>query len=260
MDLNPVQNHFLISVKRPAYWVMTALGILLFIGLSLWFAYERGRIAGGYDTVTAAGRVEELEQTLAELQSEMADMQSSNTALERNNHIEKDANRQVKETIVKLQDEILQLNQEVALYRGFVSPEKSKRRLVIQKLYFVRKGENVYNYSVFVSVKGKNTRIVRGIMKISFDGQKDGKPYSIKMGNMVVSKANKKFKLGFKYYQEFAGTIKLPEGFAPSTLRIQVVPNSSRLVNIDKTVDWASVNSEGEKVNVGEQKGQLGQS
>ncbi|MCK5336559.1 MAG: hypothetical protein KAQ67_10375 [Gammaproteobacteria bacterium] len=252
MDLNPLQNFYLITVKRPGYWVMSVLGVLLLVGLSLWFSYDRGRVAGGFDSVVASDRVDGLEQTLAELRTEMANMQSKNTALERNNHIEKDANRQVKETIVKLQDDILQLNEEVTFYRSIVSPQESKRRLYIQDLQFVRKAANEYNYKIVVTQRGNKHRVVRGIMHVTFDGIKDEKAYSIKMEKMVTSKDNKKFKLGFKYFQRFQGTIKIPEGFAPSTLRIQVVPNSSRLVRIKKTVDWASVNSEGDKLNVGQ--------
>ena len=261
MDFNPSQNFYLISVKRPGYWVMSALGVLLVVGLSLWFSYEKGRVAGGYDSIASVEKVEELEQTIAEFQNEMAKLQSNNTALERNNHIEKDANRQVKETIVKLQDEILRLNEEVTFYRSIVSPEKSKRRLYIQDLQFVRKADGVFDYKITVTQRGNNTRVVRGIMRIVFDGQKDGQSQSIKIEKMMTSRDKNKFKLGFKYFQRFQGTVKIPEGFTPSTLRIQVVPNSSRLVRIDKTVDWASVtSSEGENIDVGEQKRQLGQS
>lgn len=260
MDLNPLQNHYLISVKRPGRWIMSLLGVLFLIILSLWFVYERGRVAGGYDSIAAVERVEELEQTLAQLQKEMADLQTNNTALERNNHIEKDANRQVKETIVKLQDEILRLNEEVTFYRSIVSPEKSKRRLFVQDLQFVRKSANEYDYKITVTQRGNNTRVVRGIMEIDFDGQQAGKPQTIKMEKLITSSESKKFKLGFKYFQRFQGTVKIPEGFTPSTLRVRVVPNSSRLVRIDKTVDWATVSSEGENSNVGEQKRLVGQS
>ena len=260
MDFNPVQNQYLISVKRPGYWVMSGLGILLVIGLSFWFAYERGRIAGGFDSAAAVERVDELEDTLANLQNKMAGMQSSNTALVRNNYIEKDANRQVEETIVKLQDEILRLNEEVTFYRSIVSPEKTKRRLFVQDLQFVRKLANEYSYKIVVTQRGNNTRVVRGTMHVVFDGQMNGKPHSIKMEKMITSKENKKFKLGFKYFQRFEGTAKIPEGFAPSTVRLQVVPNSSRLTRIDKTVNWTSISSEGENLDVGKQKRQLGQS
>ncbi|MDH5517363.1 MAG: hypothetical protein OEY36_06050 [Gammaproteobacteria bacterium] len=259
MDLNPVQNHYLISVKRPGHWLLSILGILLVIGLSMWLVYERGRIAGGYDSIEAAGRVDELEQTLAELQSEMANMQSKNTSLERNNHIEKDANRQVKETIVKLQDDILQLNEEVAFYRSIVSPEKSQRRLFMQDLQFVRKSADEFDYKIVVTQRGNNNRVVRGIMQVTFDGMKEGKPFSIDMEKLVASNVDK-FKLGFKYFQRFQGTVKIPEGFVPSTLRVQVVPNSTRLARLDKTVDWTSISSEGDNSDVGEQKRQLGQS
>jgi len=260
MDFNPLQNYYLISIKRPGYWLLSMLGILLIIGLSLWFSYEKGRVAGGYDSMEAVERVEELEQTLSEFQNQMANLQTNNTALERNNHIEKDANRQVKETIVKLQDEILRLNEEVTFYRSIVSPEKSKRRLYIQDLQFVRKADGVFDYKITVTQRGNNTRVVRGIMRIVFDGIKDGQTTSIKIESMITSKDTNKFKLGFKYFQRFQGTVKIPEGFTPSTLRIQVVPNSSRLVRIDKTVDWASVSSEGENKDVGEQKRVVGQS
>ncbi|MDH5394319.1 MAG: hypothetical protein OEY11_14120 [Gammaproteobacteria bacterium] len=260
MDLNPLQNHYLISVKRPGHWLLSILGILVVIGLSMWLVYERGRIAGGYDSIAAAGRVDELEQSLAELQSEMANMQSTNTSLERNNHIEKDANRQVKETIVKLQDDILKLNEEVTFYRSIVSPEKTQRRLFMQDLRFVRKAANEFDYKIVVTQRGNNHRVVRGIMHVTFDGQKDGQPFSIDMGKLVQSEVNNAFKLGFKYFQRFQGTVIIPEGFVPSTLRVQVVPNSTRLVRLDKTVDWTSVSSEGDKSDVGEQKRQLGQS
>ncbi|MDH5426311.1 MAG: hypothetical protein OEY29_15085 [Gammaproteobacteria bacterium] len=232
--------------------MLSILGVLIIVALSLWFSYERGRVAGGYDAFAAAARVGELERLLSELQSDMANMQSNNTALERNNHIEKDANKQVEETIVKLQDEILRLNEEVTFYRSIVSPQEAKHRLFIQELQFVRKSADDYKYKVMVTQKGNNTRVVRGIVRITFDGLKDGKTTSLKMEDMVTSTENKKFKLGFKYFQVIEGIAKIPEGFVPSTLRIQVVPNGSRLADIDKVVEWATVNSEGEKVNVGQ--------
>lgn len=260
MDFNPVQNHYLISVKRPGYWVLSALGVLLIVCLSLWFAYERGRIAGGYDSIAAVIKIDALEQTVSELQNEMANMQSSNTALVRNNHIEKDANRQVEETIVKLQDEILRLNEEVTFYTSIVSPEKTKRRLFVQDVQFVRKAESEYKYKIVVTQKGNNTRVVRGTMRVVFDGLMDGKPHTINMEKMINASDNRKFKLGFKYFQRFEGTAKIPEGYTPLTLRVQIVPNSSRLTRIDKTVDWTSISSEGDKLDVGKQERQLGQS
>lgn len=252
MDLNPLRNHYLITVKRPGNWLLSILGVLILIGLSLWFSYERGRVAGGYDAFAASARVGELERILGELRSDMANMQSKNTALERNNHIEKDANKQVEETIVKLQDDILKLNEEVTFYRSIVSPKEAKHRLFVQELRFVRKSANDYKYKVMVTQKGNNSRVVRGIVRITFDGLKDGKVTSLKMKDTVSSIENKKFKLGFKYFQVIEGIAKIPEGFIPSTLRIQVVPNGSRLANIDNVVDWSTVNSEGEKVNVGQ--------
>lgn len=252
MDFNPVRNQYLISVKRPGYWVLSALGVLLVICLSFWYAYERGRVAGGYDSIASVEKVQQLEQTVTQLQNEMAGLQSNNTALERNNHIEKDANRQVKETIVKLQDEILRLNEEVTFYRSIVSPEKSKRRLFLQDLQFIRKTASEFDYKITVTQRGNNTRVVRGIMHILIDGEKAGKAESVNMESLITSKENKQFKLGFKYFQRFQGTVKIPEGFTPSTLRVQVVPNSSRLVRIDKSVDWASVSSEGDNKDVGE--------
>lgn len=253
MDLNPLRNHYLIAVKRPGYWLMSALGVLFLVALSLWFSYERGRYAGGFDSVAAAEKVSNLEQSLIELRNEMAGMQTSNTALERNNHIEKDASRQVKETILKLQDEILRLNEEVTFYRSIVSPQETKRRLYIQDLLFVRKGASEYEYTIVVTQRGNNHQVVRGTMRVTFDGLKNGQPAkSLDLGDLIVPKENNKFKLGFKYFQRFQGTVIIPEGFTPSALRIQVVPNSSRLVSIDKVVDWATVSSEGEKVNVGE--------
>lgn len=259
MDLTPLQNQYLIAVKRPSYWVASATVVLIVITLSLWFAYERGRLAGGYDSSASTDKVERLENELASLQNEMAKMQTNNTALERNNHIEKDANRQVKETIVKLQDEILKLNEELTLYRSIVSPEKSQRRLHMQDLQFVRKSANEFDYTIVVTQRGNNTQVVRGTMQITFEGMKEGESFSMDMGKMITTDDNK-FKLGFKYFQRFQGTINVPEGFTPSTLRVQVVPNTTRLVRIDKTVDWASVSSEGENSDVGEQKGPVGQS
>jgi hypothetical protein len=259
MDLTPLRNQYLITIKRPGYWVGSVVALLIVVMISLWIAYEKGRFAGGYDSSASIEKVENLENELASLQNEMAKIQSNNTALERNNHIEKDANRQVKETIVKLQDEILKLNEELTLYRSIVSPEKSQRRLHMQDLQFVRKSAKEYDYTIVVTQRGNNTQVVRGTMQITFEGTKEGESFSMDMDQLITTEDNK-FKLGFKYFQRFQGTIAFPEGFTPSTLRVQVVPNTTRLVRIDKTVDWASVSSEGENSDVGEQKRPLGQS
>ena len=253
MDYNPVQNHYLISVKRPWYWVLSAVICVLLLMTSLWIAYNRGRLAGGFDSSEAGEEIAGLKDTVSQLQSELADLQRINTALERNNYIEKDANLQVKETLVELQDEILKLNEEVTFYRSLVSPEKSKRRLHLQDLQFVRKDGNQYGYKIVVTQRGNNNKVVRGSLKVTLVGEQDGKTVTRSL-NTLVPKEDQKFKLGFKYFQRFEGILNLPEGFYPSTLRVQVVPRTSRLVRIDTSLDWATVISEGENFNVGEQQ------
>lgn len=259
MDLNPLQNQYLISVKRPGLWVLSIAAVLLVLILAMWMSYDRGRMAGGYDSMEANSNITELEKELRSLQAEMVDLQRTNTALERNNHIEKDANRQVKETLVKLQDEILKLNEEVSFYRSLVSPEKSKHRLHIQDLQFTKRTDKEFSYRIVVTQKGKNNIVVRGNMHIYLNGQRNGKDEKINLSRLI-KEGQTLFKLGFKYFQRFEGVIELPEGFKPLSVRIQVVPSSSRLVRIDETKDWATITSEGESINVGEQKRQVGQS
>jgi hypothetical protein len=45
-------------------------------------------------------------------------------------------------------------------------------------------------------------------------------------------------KFGFKYFQNFSGTLKLPAGFKAESMRVKLNPRTKTLEAIDETFPW----------------------
>ena len=74
---------------------------------------------------------------------------------------------------------------------------------------------------------------------LGFDWLKD-EPGELALAG-ITNPAVKQLKFRFRYFQELAGTITLPEGFAPEKVIIEVKPQGKGdLPSVKQTFDWYS--------------------
>jgi len=88
-----------------------------------------------------------------------------------------------------------------------------------------------------VSQQGRNDRFARGAVEVSIEGTNQGAKQILALSD-VSDDASKPLKFGLKYFQNFTGKLKLPEGFAAESMRVKLKPSSKTLDSVDEKFPW----------------------
>lgn len=206
-------------------------------------AFEFGRLRAGFDAAEVSRerqrRVEELE-SLARGNRELREQVA---LLERSSEIDREAREQVQNNLSAMQDEVLELREELAFYRGIVSPEDAQAGLRIQS-FSVSSGpvEDLYHFRLVLIQAIKHDRRASGNVEITLHGVRYGQPASIPLRELVTGGAEA-LTYSFKYFQDFEGDLRLPSGFTPARVDIAILPGGRASDAIRRTLEWAEINS-----------------
>ena len=72
-------------------------------------------------------------------------------------------------------------------------------------------------------------------MKVS--GKRDGKEVTLSLDQLPGSEPQT-HKMKFKHFQNFEGSIKIPDGLEPDHLIVEIKPSTKNLLPIAETLGW----------------------
>ena len=237
MNIQPLQTRYLITIQRPFRWFMGFLVIIALVGAMIWLSYEYGRRMAGFNSSDADLVINSQQVEIETLQSKLAEYQRQTAMLERNSKIEDDTSGQLKKTLTEAQNEVLELKKELAFYKSIVAPEQGKPSLVIQTIQLKKDVAGDFEYKIMVSQQGRNDRFARGSIKVSIEGTNQGAKQTLALSD-VSEDASNPMNFGLKYFQNFTGKLKLPEGFVAESMRVKLKPSSKTLESVDETFPW----------------------
>lgn len=237
MNKKPLQTRYLITIQRPFRWFMSLVALLALVSAMFLMSYEYGRRMAGFDASNANRVTDMLQEEIETLQSNLAEYQRQTAMLERNSEIEDDTSVQLKKTLAKAQNEVLELKKELAFYKSIVAPEQGKPSIVIQTIQLKKDVAGAYDYKIMVSQQGRNDRFARGAVEVSIEGSNQGAKQILALSD-VSDDAGKPMSFGLKYFQNFTGKLKLPEGFEAESMRVKLKPRSKTLDSVDEKFPW----------------------
>lgn len=223
--------------KKRAVIATVSLGLVVF---SAWALFEYGRFSAGYDSLSASSEMQQLEKMKLGLERNIVFLREQKTALEQQQQVESQAYDEVRNDLRGLQDENLELKEELAFYRGIVSPEQGAHGLRIQGLQVTKNAkEGSFHYKLVLTQVLKNDRLARGRVDVLIEGirEEDGRQENLTLTEITVPK-RQSMRFKFKYFQAFEGNIKMPDGFVPIRVSVTVDPSGNSLESVEKVFDW----------------------
>jgi len=206
-----------------------------------WFLYSFGLIQAGYSNVDLGKEIQDLTEQSDDLEGNNARLREQVVMLERSRQVETGAYAEVDTRLQELQQEILELKEEVAFYRGIVSSRESAGGLTIQSFDIEKtQEERVYQFKLVLTQVMKNERIVRGKIKLAFEGVNEGKMQKITI-KQASGGAKLNLNLKFKYFQTIAGNVVFPDGFLPTRVFLEILPVGKNLAKMEKAYDWTAI-------------------
>ena len=244
MNIKPIRTRKIITIQRPALWLLSFVVFICIILVLLWGSFEYGRSIAGYNSIDSEAYIDQLQAQLEESQAEIVENKRQATMLERNSQIDDDASLQLKETLAQTQSDVLKLKKELSFYKSIVAPEQGSRSLAIQTFQLKLNAVGGYDYKIMVSQRGRNDQFTRGTIDVSIEGVSNGQPLTLKLVE-VSNDTKMPMKFGFKYFQNFEGVMILPEAFQPDFVRVKVKPSKGKIKAIDEQFSWSDLTAGG---------------
>lgn len=215
-------------------WVLSGLALLV----AGWSAFDYGRYSAKFDSAEARRSEASFNEIKDALSTEIETLREEKAVLKRAAQIEKKAYNELYTNLKSLQSEILELKEELAFYRGIVSPRDARRGLRLQKFNFIENGHSrSFRYKVVLSQVLKNDRVARGKVELAFEGLMNNTPKVLKLRDVTEKRINE-LSYKFKYFQNIEGNIEIPEGFEASRIILRIYPRGRKKDMIEKTFNW----------------------
>ena len=214
------------------------LGWIIFsVILIAWIMYQLGYRMADTDVESLQAASTKLLTQVDVLKKENASLKADNALAKRTQQVEHEAGEQVKEELRSAQQEMFELQEEIAFYRGIVTPSEVKAGIRIQRFELIPLAEvGLYHYRLVLTQVLKSNVVSRGTVSLTLSGIEGGVPKQWSLVDVAPQKPIKPLKFRFKYFQKFEGDILLPNGFSPYTVEERVKPAKGS--DIHQDFDW----------------------
>lgn len=248
-----MQHTIIIRRHRPQLRLLLTVLVVAALALAGWglYSYTRQSAVADFEKATTERDrlLEErrsLTQQLRAAKSEIGKLRDELAYAEQSKSIDGDACRSVRDSLTQLETESSSLREQLAFYRGIVSPKEARAGVRVQDLK-LRRVANGWRYELVLIQAIREESRIAGAVELSIDGVQGAKPTQLALSDLITS-GEKNLVFSFKYFEEFSGEFRLPAGFKPTRVRVTLKPANDRPTVVDE-YDWSAVETLQERSN-----------
>ncbi len=204
--------------------------------------HELGRLNGGFSFIDQRNERESLNAVIAERERTIEDLQRTIAILETSQDIDRETYAQVEVNLDELQARIQAQEEELAFYRGIISPEDGVAGLRVQTLE-LRPTEASDSYVLHLVLVQAIThdRRVSGTVRFDIAGTLDGDDVRYGLDDLLGDESAATLAYSFRYFQDLQREFVLPNGFRPTEVLLEIRPREPSGDALEQSFDWASV-------------------
>ncbi len=219
--------------------VRTAFAAL--IAIVAYLIFEFGRIGGGYNIVEAVNISQAYEDHIEQLDNEIIELKQEIALLETNREVDRTSYKVVEASLTELQAKIQEQRDEIAFYRGIVSPTDGNSGLRVQNLKLTRgKAEHEFNVRLVLVQAMKHDRKVSGNVNLTIVGDQNGVETSYDLTQLSAGDEDSAWAFSFRYFQDLDRQLVLPDGFTPERITVEVRSRTRSISSIEESFAWAT--------------------
>jgi len=225
--------------KKPKLLYLMAV---IAVGGSVFLAYELGRLNGGYSYLDQRRERDDLTAAIAERDQTIEALRRRVAILDTSQEIDKETYAQVEQNLDELQAQIQSQEEELAFYRGIISPEDGTAGLRVQSLE-MRPTDGAHGYLLnLVLVQAiTHDRRVSGTVSFDITGSLDGEQVQLNLGDLATDAAEDALAYAFRYFQDLQRQFVLPEGFEPDEVLMNIRPREPSGQAMEQSFDWSAI-------------------
>ncbi|MCF7223309.1 DUF6776 family protein [Marilutibacter chinensis] len=217
--------------RRPLIWTLLVLAWLGSVA-----------VAWRWSQQLAAPRLPELSRELTEArgrlkrqQGELETLRQRTEILEKSDQITRAANKQVQRSLAEREEEIAGLREDVAFYERLVGATTPRKGLNVHSSQFTREAAGSWRYEIVLTQNLNRGAVSEGRLKFAIEGVREGKLAAIDWDALHQTSGAPGQPYSFRYFQQLAGSVMLPQGFTPQRVKVRLRGESG---SVDQTLAW----------------------
>jgi hypothetical protein len=229
------------AVHAAIPWYMRALGLIgmaLIVLLLSRAAYDFGKKFAGFDQSEADGEVERLTEANMKMQQELNTLRGGSAQSERQLQIDRATYVDLIKQMKVLTAENAALKEDLAFFQTLM-PSGGKEGGVAVNRFLVQNdvvpGE--YRYRLLLTQTGQRSKDFQGTLQFTVHLQQPDNKKTVLMLPAEGDKADKAFKLNFRFYQRVEGTFRATTGAVVTSVQVRVFENGSTEPKLTQAVN-----------------------
>ena len=206
------------AAPRQRAWVMT--GIAVGAAALVYGIFEFGRYEAGFRVIDSVRGALAASARIRALEAENERLRTQLEAADVARRVDREGYQQVQRSLIDMRTQIERLTQNLSFYRGLVQPD-SLVHVKVQQMQIIPAAEGQYRLKFVLMQTGKPEKEVSGSASISVEGLLAGKPRVLDLAEISPGR-RPTLAYSFRYFQDYDETVRLPKGFAPSRLGIEL--------------------------------------
>ena len=235
------------SQRAPRFWewrpsagqwaAIAAAAIVL--ALVAWFAWQQGRLSGGFDSTVVDRERREARAQIDVLQRENARLNVQVAELEMARQLDREAYGQIERTLGDLQAQLSSQGGDLAFYRSIVSPTDGIQGLRIHRFEVSpAAGPREFKLALTLIQSMRHESVASGLVQIALAGLTANRPTRFTVGELL-GRPRAQLPFSFRYFQTIEQNVTLPADFEPLEIEIEI--RSSKLKSpVRQTFPWKS--------------------
>jgi hypothetical protein len=225
--------------KKPKLFYLMAI---VAVAGSVFLAYELGRLNGGYSYLDQRRERDELTAVVAERDQTIEELRRQVAILETSQEIDQETYALVEQNLDELQAEIQAQEEELAFYRGIISPEDGAAGLRVESLELrPTDAEQGFLLHLVLVQAITHDRRVSGTVSFDISGSLDGERVRLTLDDVVADGAGGALAYAFRYFQDLQRQLILPEGFEPDEVLMQIRPREPSGQASEQSFEWSAI-------------------
>jgi hypothetical protein len=239
--------HIVVAGKRRVRTTLLVAGgaMLTVVAVPMLYGFARGAVvqdAGAGSAQLAAISADrdrvarELREALArndQLQQDVADLQ-------RGRDIDRQACLDVQQSLAGGHQEVASLREQLAFYRGVVSPQALQSGLHVNELRISAGAQpGSYHFDLVLVQAARQEHRAKGRAELRFIGRDATAQRSLGFADLALGSPSLGY--SFRHFQELGGDFRFPAGFRPTHAVVTLQPDSGASPHVEEEFDWAKV-------------------
>ena len=224
-------------------WKWWLTGFIIFTLAWSWLVFDYARKTSIEGAQSYEDRIAEQRKKIVRLNKKLDELRLEAATYKRSAQIDKSSAELAREDMKRIQQEAAELKQEVKFLTSLLSDKVNKGIIRLKQVSLLKlPGKGQYKLGFTLVHLSKVGGKVAGQASVVVSGTRDNKPETLQLQD-IASDGKASMKMGFKNYQAFEVSLKLPEDFIPEKYTITADPEGNDVEKIEETRPWAVIES-----------------